>query len=216
MDRRIARRGEVRHGSARAGRSVRARAVSLLMALTLFGTSASIAGTLRGTVVFRGDLDCDSAIVYVERIPGRVFPPGLEVFVNQEQLAFTPHILTVVTGTPVVFLNSDDVWHNVFSVSEAKRFNLGTNPRGSRRRLVFEKPGVVELLCNVHPEMSAYILVAETPYFARVKTDGTYLLEGVPAGSCTVVAWCREFKVDRRQATLAEKETTLVNFELHP
>ena len=75
--------------------------------------------------------------------------------------------MTVVTGTTVVFRNSDDVWHNVFSTSPAKRFNLGTYAKGVDKRLVLDKPGVVELLCNVHPEMSAFILVADTPHSRR-------------------------------------------------
>lgn len=82
-------------------------------------------------------------------------------------------------GTTVEFPNSDPVSHNVFSISASKRFNLGLYPRGGKRQIKFEQPGVVELLCNVHLEMSGYIVVVKNPYFARTGSDGTYHIAGV-------------------------------------
>lgn len=194
----------------------RGSGVLVMLAAVACGTRLSVAGTIQGAVKCSGVPDCSGAVVYVERIPGKVFPPGPEAVVDQENLRFVPHVLTVVVGTPVLFLNSDDVWHNVFSASETKQFNLGSNARGTRRRLVFDKPGVVELLCNVHEEMSAYILVTETPYVARVEPNGAYVLDQVPAGTYTVVAWRAEVEADRRRVTVLEGAPVQVNFDLRP
>jgi hypothetical protein len=153
-------------------------------------------------------------VVWIERIAGMQFPPGPEAVIDQNQLTFVPHVLPVVAGTPVVFLNSDEVWHNVFSASDAKRFNLGSYPRGKSRRLVFDKPGIVELLCNVHAEMSAYIIVTETPYFALVQSDGGFLIEGVPVGTHTVIAWHEELAPARQAVTVQIGETSMIDLIL--
>lgn len=199
---------------ARHGRPAAAWLAAVILSAAAGGAGASVAGTIQGIVTCGDAQECGGAVVYVEQIPGKVFPPGPEVVVDQDLLTFIPHVITVSIGTPVIFLNSDDVWHNVFSVSESKRFNLGTNSRGSRRRLVFDKPGVVELLCNVHPEMSAYIVVTQTPYAAVVKPDCGYALEKIPAGSYTLVAWREEAPIDRRQVTVPEQGSVQVNFDL--
>jgi len=158
--------------------------------------------------------DCQGAVVYVERVPGQSYRPGSEAILDQRKLTFVPHVLTVVTGTTVVFRNSDEVWHNVFSTSPAKRFNLGTYAKGVDKRLVLDKPGVVELLCNVHPEMSAFIVVVDTPHTTQVEPGGRYELGGLPEGTYTVVAWHEALKPSRRQVTLRSGEALVVDFVL--
>lgn len=171
-------------------------------------------GAVRGKVTCRNIRDCRGAVVYVEKIPGRTFAPGPPATMNQIGLAFVPHVLPVATGATVSFPNSDDVRHNVFSASRAKLFNLGTYPRGVTKHMVFATPGVVELLCNVHVEMSAYIIVADTPYHALVQADGSYVLENVPAGTFSVIAWHEQLEEQRQAVTLRDRETVALNFDL--
>ncbi len=179
------------------------------------GWGVATGGTVKGKVVCRALPSCRGAVVYVEKIPGRAWAPGLPATMDQVDLAFVPHVLPVTTGTTVTFPNSDDVRHNVFSASRAKRFNLGTYPRGVTKRLVFDVPGVVELLCNVHAEMSAYIIVADSPYAAVIQADGTYVFENVPAGTFNVVAWHERLSPRRQAVTVRDRESVALDFELH-
>jgi plastocyanin len=188
--------------------------VAVLMACSALVPAGATAGAIQGKVICRGVRDCAGALVYIERLPGRTFPPAPNAVMDQLNLTFVPAVLPVVAGTKVVFPNSDEVRHNVFSPSPPRRFNLGTYPKGVTKSLVFDRPGIVELLCNVHSEMFAYIVVTETPYVALVAPDGSYALENAPAGTYTVVAWRREAKVQRQQVTLAEGETIMLDFEL--
>ena len=117
---------------------------------------------------------------------------------DQKKLRFVPHVLPVLVGTTVEFPNSDPVAHNVFSISEAKRFNLGLYKHGTVRRMTFDRPWVVELLWNVHLEMSAYIVVLKNPYFARTAADGTYRIENVPAGQHRLRCWYEQSPAQSR------------------
>lgn len=177
------------------------------------GASAQTA-TVQGKVTCRGVRDCAGALVYIEKVAGRAFAPTTEAVMDQLKLAFVPHVLPVVAGTKVAFPNSDEVRHNVFSPSPVKRFNLGTYPRGVTKYVVFDKPGVVELLCNVHAEMSAYVVVVETPFVAQVAADGTYVLKNLPPGTHDITAWREQLKEKREPITVRAGETLKVDFEL--
>lgn len=188
---------------------------ALMLACGLAVTAGTApASTIQGKMICRGVRDCTGALVYIEKIAGRTFSPGSEALMDQLNLRFVPHVLPVVVGTKVAFPNSDEVRHNVFSPSPTKRFNLGTYPRGTTKYLVFDKPGIVDLLCNVHAEMSAYVVVIETPYVAQVARDGTYVLKDVPAGQYVVCAWREELKEQRRDVTVREGESLTLDFEL--
>jgi plastocyanin len=160
-----------------------------LTALATFSTAA-LAGTIHGKV---SGVNGES-VVYVEAIAGQTFPgPTQHVVIDQKGLTFVPHIVAVEQGTTVDFLNSDSVAHNVFwiSIGGNKKLghNLGTWPKGQKQAFKFDNPGVVSLLCNVHPEMSAYIIVSPTPYFATTDKSGEYKIENVPDGAYSVTAW---------------------------
>jgi plastocyanin len=157
-----------------------------LLALTLAASAGSISGKVSGVT--------GESVVYVDAIAGKTFPaPAAKPVIDQKGLMFTPHIVVVEQGTTVEFLNSDKVAHNVFwpSVGGNKKLthNLGTWPQGEKRAFKFDNPGAVPLLCNVHPEMAGYIVVAPTPYFATTDKSGVYKIENVPDGSYTVTAW---------------------------
>lgn len=117
-------------------------------------------------------------------------PPESSAVMDQRRLRFIPHVLPIVRGTTVSFPNSDAVRHNVFSPSEACMFNLGTYPPGSVREVTFRRSGVVELLCNVHPEMSAYIVVLDTPYFAKTDRQGHFQITDLLPGNYTLNFSC--------------------------
>src|SRR5438445_11697799 len=130
------------------------------------------AGTMSGKV---SGVSGESA-VYVDAIPGKTFPPAQHPVMDQKGLMFQPHLMVVPQGTTVDFLNSDKVAHNVFwtSVGGNKKLthNLGTWPQGEKRSFKFDNPGAVPLLCNVHHEMSGYIVVYTSPYYET--KDNTY------------------------------------------
>ena len=133
-------------------------------------------------------------MVYVDAISGKTFPaPAEHPVIDQKGLVYQPHVTAVLVGTIVDFLNSDSVAHNVFwtSIGGNKKLghNLGTWPKGEKKSFKFDAPGAVPILCNVHPEMSAYLVVVPTPYFATSDQAGNYKIENVPDGSYTVIAW---------------------------
>ena len=134
--------------------------------------SASFADEIKGKVSVQGLKSAENIAVYVDAIPDKKFDaPTAKPVVDQTKMTFVPHVIVVQVGTTVEFLNSDPVGHNVYwpSISGNKKLshNLGTWPKGDKKGFQFNDVGVASLLCNVHPEMSGYIVVAPTPYFRR-------------------------------------------------
>lgn len=168
----------------------------LFGALTLTLAVPAAAGDIHGKVVCKGTRDCADAVVYVDTIPGKTFPaPQAHEKVNQRNLVFEPHVLPVLVGTTVDFLNSDTVQHNVFSPDAcAEKFNLGTWPKGQVRSYTFKKDCVATLLCKVHAEMEAFVVAVPTPYYAVTKADGSFRIADVPEGSYTVKVWHPKLK----------------------
>lgn len=123
--------------------------------------------------------------------------------IDQRDKTFLPHVLVVTTGTKVEFPNNDVVFHNVFAYFEAKRFDLGMYPRGSSRSEIFPKPGIVSVLCNVHPQMSAYVVVVDTPYFATTTPNGDFSINHVPPGNYQLHAWHESGLRTTKQITVA-------------
>ena len=158
----------------------------LILCVNLAAAAGTIAGKVSGV--------SGESVVYVDGIQGKTFAaPTEHTVMDQKGLMFQPHMMVVQQGATVDFLNSDKVAHNVFwtSIGGNKKLghNLGTWPQGEKRSFKFDNPGAVPLLCNVHPEMSAYIVVAPTPYHATTDKSGNYKIENVPDGSYTVTAW---------------------------
>ena len=177
--------------------------ITLAAVIAMFSLAAS-AGSVSGKVSgVTGE-----SVVYVEAIAGKTFPaPTEKPLIDQKGLMFTPHIVAVAQGATVEFLNSDTVAHNVFwiSVSGNKKLghNLGTWPKGEKRAFKFDNPGAIPLLCNVHPEMSGYIVVSPTPYFVVTDKSGSYKIDNVPDGSYTVTAWHEGAKNSSKPVTVA-------------
>lgn len=128
------------------------------------------------------------AVVFVETLPGEFH--GERATMDQQNKIFSPYVLPVVQGTVVEFHNGDTLVHNVFGVG-ADEFNLGNWTKGIVREHTFNKPGEVTILCNVHPEMEAYILVLQNPYFAQPDSSGKFRIAKVPPGEYVVKVWYR-------------------------
>lgn len=187
----------------------------IVTAICLAGLASAKGASISGKVTCkRPSASCDS-VVYAERIPApAVLPaPGRPVVLDQVNLMFVPHILPVLVGTTVVFPNHDEVPHNVYSASPAKIFNIGIYPKGASRRITFDRPGEIALLCNIHPQMSAYILVLEQPYFTVSAKDGAFTLKGLPPGKYKVTAWHPHFKPASRTMRVKDNDKPVVNFD---
>jgi len=172
------------------------------------------AGEIHGKVVCKGVRDSGDAVVYVESVAGKTFPPPKEhARIDQTNLMFVPHVLPVLVGTTVDFQNSDAVLHNVFSPDAcAEKFNLGTWPKGQIRSYTFKKDCVATLLCKVHPEMEGFVVAVPTPYFAVTKRDGTYRIADVPDGSYTLKVWHPKLKGTQKAVQVAG--ATAADFEI--
>jgi len=176
--------------------------VTAILALTLVASAGSIGGKVSGV--------SGESVVYVDTIAGKTFPaPAEHPLIDQKGLLFQPHITVVLVGTTVDFLNSDKVAHNVFwpSVMQGGKKlpgkNLGTWPTGEKRPFKFDQTGVAALLCNVHPEMAGYVIVAPTPYYAVTDKGGNYKIDNVPDGQYNVVAWHEGAKTSTKAVTVA-------------
>jgi plastocyanin len=115
--------------------------------------------------------------------------PLFKAVMDQRNLAFIPHVLAVPMGTTVSFPNNDTVFHNIFAEFRAKRFDLGMYPRGTSKKVKFDKEGLVALLCSVHSNMSAYIMVVDTPYYAVTDKKGKFHVSTSPSGSGELNVW---------------------------
>jgi plastocyanin len=160
---------------------------------------ASLAGDIKGKVSVQGLKSPVNIAVYLDSIPDKKFdPPSAHVVVDQKKMEFIPHVVVVLQGTTVDFTNSDPVGHNVYwpSISGNKKLthNLGTWPKGDKKSFQFDDLGAAPLLCNVHPEMSGYIIIVATPYFAVTDKDGNYEIKNVPAGKYTLKTWSEDGK----------------------
>ena len=160
---------------------------------------ASYAGDIKGKVSVQGIKSAANIAVYVDAIPDKKFDaPKDHVVVDQKKMEFLPHVVVVLQGTTVDFSNSDPVGHNVYwpSISGNKKLthNLGTWPKGEKKSFQFTDLGVAPLLCNVHPEMSGYVVIVSTPYFAVTDKDGNYEIKNVPAGKYTLKTWSEDGK----------------------
>lgn len=188
-----------------------------MILLSFVLSTTLVAGDIKGKVKALGVKNNANAVIYIEKITGKKFdPPKEAAIMDQKNLVFIPHVLPIITGTTVKYINSDDVLHNVFSPDQcAEKFNLGTWPKGQARSYTFQNPGCIPvMLCNVHPEMEAYILVLETPYYAVSTKDGSYAIKDVPPGSYTLKIWHEKLRSQTMNIEVPEKGEVTADFEL--
>lgn len=173
---------------------MKARRARVVLASAVLGTALpSLAGTLAGSVSVtdkggRPATDLQETVVYLEGGPktkARATPAQIVM----RGKAFSPHVVVVPVGGSVAFPNQDPILHNAFSVSGENRFDLDLYKRPQSKTQTFQKPGIVRVYCNIHPQMSAIVLVADSAFFTKAAADGSFSLDGVPAGRYVLKAW---------------------------
>lgn len=206
----------------------------LAVALFVVGAEAAGAASVRGRVDVRLELkppvprpapnalgaggpretpDRRRSVVYLERAPQGAFeePERGRVVMDQRGEAFLPYVLAVPVGTTVEFVNDDATYHNVFSLSKPKRFDLGRYARGQSKPVRFDRPGVVRVFCDIHSHMNAWVLVFAHRFFATTDESGAYRVDGLPPGGYSLAVWTdgevretRPIRVDDEAQSLVE------------
>jgi plastocyanin len=200
--------------------------LALLVGLAFWGRHAVFAvaqetGTIKGTISTEGVRDSANVLVHIEKYDGKVEAPKKNAEMDQQKLTFIPFLLPVVKGTTVDFLNTDPLLHNIFwkaGEGYAAR-NLGTWGKGAKRNFTFANEGHVTLLCNVHADMEAHIVVLQNPYFAVTDKGGNYEIKDVPAGSYKLKTWYSrptKLKSQTKDVTVQAGKSATVDFSLSP
>lgn len=194
--------------------STRGLLLALLCPASLAGQASPtgrLAGTLRGI-----NVPVDGSVAYlVPTQPAGAAGPQDTVVVDQLNLSFVPRLIVVLPGTVVDFQNSDPVLHNVFSPNTPP-FNLGLYPRTTSRQHRFSEPGAYVILCHIHPEMVAYVVVVPTRYYAAVEAEGHFAIEGIPPGDYLLHVWHWRSVDIVRQVRILAGQTTTLELELRP
>jgi plastocyanin len=169
-------------------------------------------GTIKGKVqVPSGE---PVAYVYVDNL---LAPPvrGEHKTIQQSGKKFVPGWAVVQRGTEIAFPNMDNIYHNVFSLSPGNQFDLGLyNSGGDPKSHTFTEPGPVDVYCNIHPQMAASVLVVPNRYYAKVKPDGTFEINGVPVGRRKIVAWAPGSRTSADWIEIGVGRTTDVELKL--
>lgn len=160
--------------------SAAAQEVTLTARVQISGEQSAQAKHMQNVVVWLSPVDA--------RTPVRPFPSG-KLRLAQHHKSFEPHLLVVPVGAVVEFPNRDPFFHNVFSLFEGKRFDLGLYEAGTTRNVSFDRPGVSYIFCNIHAEMSAVVIALDTPFFGVSNSTGEIVIPQVPAGRYTMKVW---------------------------
>jgi plastocyanin len=205
--------------------------IVLLFALLIliYFPGLALAGKIKGTVKVKGLRSPANVLVYLTKAPSDSMDLSKTNFVmDQRNLEFIPHVLPVLVGSTVQFPNNDEVDHNIFSMSRTKKFNLGSYKPGDSKAVLFDKPGVVEVRCDVHAEMAAYILVMKNPYFAVTDKkgnfqipDANYLQQAglkeqadLATGKYFIKTWHEKLKTQKEAITITEDGDVTIQLNL--
>jgi plastocyanin len=167
-----------------------------------------VAAELHNVVIY---MDGDSTVLPA---PPDVVEAHRHGAIAQRDEQFVPHVVAVMVGATVDFPNDDDVYHNVFSLSSAKTFDLGRYPKGSSKSELFARPGTVQVFCHIHSDMSAIVLVLPNPYFASPADDRHFVIDGVPEGDYTIVGWHERIKPITRRIHVTAGQTVTADFNI--
>ena len=162
-------------------------ASALAVTMPVSPIRAEVPGGLAGVVRAGGRPEKD-VVVWLVDGPASAPAPGRAVL-DQRKLTFTPHIRAVRVGTSVEMPNNDRVFHNVFSFKDGKKFDLGLYPSGASKLVTFDRAGVSRIFCNIHPQMAAYVMVVDTPFFDVSDDTGRFAIGSVPQGRYAYHAW---------------------------
>jgi plastocyanin len=215
------------------------RIVTAFFAMAVLATAGDISGTIvierklthykvtpsgglyeRGMVVSLGanpendpiSFERSHVAVYLEAAGDERSDVSSEAAIEQKDRRFVPDLLVIPVGTTVSFPNLDPIFHNIFSLSRSKSFDLGNYPQGDTRRVTFTHPGVVAVYCHLHPNMEASVVVTPNRWSTRAGGDGTFVLKKIPHGSYTVVAWHRAGGIFRQKVDVPEEGEARVSF----
>jgi len=190
---------------------------SMAFILLLYLPGQAMAGKITGIVKTKGLRSPANILVYVVKAPPIQEDLSKTTFImDQQNLTFNPHILPIPVGASVDFPNNDKVDHNIFSLSRTKKFNLGSYKPGESKAVLFDKPGMVELRCDVHAEMAAYIMVLKNPYFAvtddqgrfeipdskHLEQNGIKGIKDLASGSYILKIWHEKLKTQKQIITI--------------
>jgi len=152
------------------------------------------------------------AVVYLVGQAAGPFPPSSErpQMVQRDQ-AFHPLVLPILVGTTVDFPNLDPVYHNVFSYSKARKFDLGRYPKGKSKSVTFDTPGLIKVFCEIHPSMRAHVLVLEQPYFAVTEPGGQFRIPDVPPGEYVLKVWQEQLPEIEMPVTVPAQESVVID-----
>ncbi|MBI4490001.1 MAG: hypothetical protein HY694_13010 [Deltaproteobacteria bacterium] len=187
----------------------------LLFSLAVTAGEAGAAGQITGVVKTRGVKNPTDVVIYIEKVDGQFQPQKTPVPVDQVKRTYVPHVMAVLVGSEIEFLNSDDNdLHNIHARQAGKKlFNFGIPPRQKVRRTL-KQEGIVTLLCDVHPEMSAFIVVTQNPFFSKPDDKGNYTIKNVPPGSYTLKTWHENLKLESKEVKVSEGGKAQADFEL--
>ena len=190
---------------------------AMVFILLLYLPGQAMAGKITGIVKTKGLRSPADILVYVVKAPPVQEDLSKTKFImDQQNLTFNPHILPIPVGASVQFPNNDKVDHNIFSLSRTKKFNLGSYKPGESKTVMFDKPGIVELRCDVHAEMAAYIMVLKNPYFAvtddqgrfeipdskQLEQSGIKGIKDLPEGNYILKTWHEKLKTQKQKITI--------------
>ncbi len=237
MKAREAAKAAIRHGGHEARRCT-AAAVLLILALTtgsVLAQDPTIGGTIRGRVTVpdvtsspgrplvadlgggsHPPIDRRRVVVYLESAPQQAFSdmrPG-RARMDQRGQQFVPHVLAITAGTVIDFPNNDKTFHNVFSLSRVRTFDLGRFAPGRTGSVRFDRPGIVPIFCDIHSHMSAYVLVFGHRYFAVSDENGRYSIDNVPAGVYSLAVWSELGGAPARRVTVADGGVAEADFRV--
>lgn len=164
------------------------RPLAVVLAPVLFASFAPGPMDLPGTVR-AGNRPAGEAVVWLDADASVPPVPHPKAVLDQRNIRFLPHVLAVQVGTTVDFPNRDRVFHNVFSDHDGQKFNLGLYPVGAVKPVTFRQAGLSRIFCNIHPQMSAYVMVLDTPYFAVSDAEGRFRIREVLPGDYRYHAW---------------------------
>lgn len=175
-------------------------------------------GDIAGSVTVKKDgadrADRSNVVVYIESMTKKYAALKKVRAMAQRDKSFAPNVIAITKGSSVDFPNEDKFFHNVFSLSEGNTFDLGLYRAGESKSVTFERTGIVDVYCNIHPQMWAQILVLENPFFTTTNADGSFELPKVPAGTYTVAAWMRGGSPVRQQVKVEPGKRATVSFEV--
>jgi plastocyanin len=201
----------------------------LVLATLIMLPQKAMSGEIKGSVKAQGLRNPENIVVYLTKAPAADLDFSKAKFVmDQRNLEFRPHVLPVLVGSIVQFPNNDQVDHNIFSMSRTKKFNLGSYKPGDSKAVLFDKPGIVELRCDVHAEMAAYVLVMKNPYFSVTDKkghfkilDASYFKQTGLAGAADLLpgkyfikTWHEKLKTQKKAITISEDGDVTVQLNL--